>query len=145
MTTIANMSMAGGMLHAMAKEAGIDLPQQPPDDVKKLRDGLAADKGGTLDHEYMAQIVPASTVAVNMFKDEVSKGENPKFVQFAKQMLPKIEKHQQMAVQLSQNMGVAQAKKEQPAGQPTAGSSAPPQPETQGAAGNNAPKPGGEK
>jgi predicted outer membrane protein len=60
-TAIANLGKAGGMLNAMAKEAGSDLPQQPPDDVKKLTDGLAADQGKTLDHEYMAQIVPAST------------------------------------------------------------------------------------
>jgi putative membrane protein len=127
-TTIANMAQAGGALHVMAKMAGKELPQQPPADVQQLARGLSADTGGTLDHEYMAQIVPASTVAVNLFKDEGQKGENPQLVAFAKKMLPKIEQHQKMAVELSQNMGQQQAKAEKGVPQGGAGGSAPPKP-----------------
>ena len=150
--TLEDMGKAGGMLMAMAKASGIDLPKNSPDDVKRLTEALSKDTGSTLDREYMAQIVPGSTMAVNLFKDESKKGQDPKFVEFASEMLPKIEQHQQMAVDVSQNMGVSQAKqeqKEQKAGQPESGSSPPPGSEPQGAAGNGktaAPeKPGAEK
>lgn len=121
--TVENMSKAAGMLHAIASNLGMKLPEQPPADVQKLKQALAADNGSLVDSEYIAQMVPASTVAVNLFKDEASNGQNQKLVEFAKQMLPKLEKHQQMAVQISENTGKKTAGQQQPAESSTTGAS----------------------
>ena len=107
--SVVAFSKAGGMLSAMAHGMGMQLPQQPPAMAQKLGSALAADRGTLLDQEYMAQMVPASTVAVNLFKSEANGGQNPKLRKFASRMLPKLEQHQKMAVRLSQNMGVRQA------------------------------------
>lgn len=118
--TVENMSKAGGMLHAIASNFGLSLPEQPPPDVQKLAQALAADHGKLVDSEYIAQLVPASTVAVNLFKDEENNGKNPKLVHFAKQMMPKLQKHQKMALQISENMGKSTAQ-QHPGGSATTG------------------------
>ena len=112
--TVENMSKAAGMLHALASNFGMNLPQEPPQDVEKLTKALSQDKGDLIDSEYMARLVPASAVAVNRFKDEADDGQNPKLVGFAKQMLPKLEQHQKMAVRISETVGKAEAQSEPP-------------------------------
>lgn len=115
--SVENFAKAGGMLSAMAQSMGMQLPQQPPPEAKKLGHALAADRGKLLDQEYMALIVPASTVAVNLFKSETEGGQNPKLREFASRMLPKLEQHHKMAVQLSENMGARQASRASPSPQ----------------------------
>lgn len=100
--TVENMSKAGGMLQAIANGLGTSLPQQPPEAVQRLKSALAADNGSLVDSEYLAQLLPASTVAVNVFKDEIDHGKNPKLVHFAKRLLPKLKKHRKMVVALSE-------------------------------------------
>lgn len=93
--SLKNFAMAGGMLHTIAAQLGENLPTQPPPDVKKLRNALAADRPGQVDHEYLAMVGPPSDVAVNLFQSEVKNGKVPQLVEFARMVLPKLEKHKQ--------------------------------------------------
>jgi putative membrane protein len=97
-TSLKNFAMAGGMLHAIAAQLGQPLPMHPPSDVQKLRNALAADSPGQVDHEYLAMVGPPSDVAVNLFQGEVKNGKVPQLVDFARKVLPKLEKHKQMTL-----------------------------------------------
>lgn len=104
--TVKNMSQTGGTLHAIASSQGMDLPTEPPEDVKQLKKALAANEGELVDQEYIKQVLPASVVAVNVFEDQVRNGQNPKLVSFAEKMLPKLKQHKQKAETLAGAMGV---------------------------------------
>lgn len=98
-------SSAGGTLEAIARNMGAQLPQQPDPDTRKLAQALAADPTAVVDEEYLAQIVPASTVAVNVFESEAEGGQNPKLKQFASTFLPKLRQQRNTAVRLAENPG----------------------------------------
>lgn len=107
--SLKNFAMAGGMLHAIAAQLGQPLPTHPPSDVQKLRDALAADNPGQVDHEYLAMVGPPSDVAVNLFQGEVKNGKVPQLVDFARNALPKLEKHKQMTLAMLQGKSPASA------------------------------------
>lgn len=101
--TVKSFSKAARKLHAIVKHQNRRLPKSLPPGVKTLAKALAADHGTLVDTEYMGLIVPASMVAVNVFKQEAGNGQNPKLVSFAKTMLPKLERHYRMAVRVAHN------------------------------------------
>ena len=96
--SLKNFAMAGGMLHAIAAQLGKPLPTHPPSDVQKLRNALAADSPGQVNHEYLAMAGPPSDVAVNLFQGEVQNGKVPQLMDFARKVLPKLEKHKRMTL-----------------------------------------------
>ncbi|MEJ2377229.1 MAG: DUF4142 domain-containing protein [Pseudolabrys sp.] len=106
-TTEKNFAQGAKKLHRLAGAIGIALPQKPPADVRTLARALAADRGDLVDREYMAQMVPASTVAVNVFDAEAHSGKNRKLVLFAFHMLPKLKQHHSRALAVVANMGRA--------------------------------------
>ena len=114
--SVENLAKAAGALHAMAQAMGVQLPQQLSAQAEKLKQALAAEKGTLVDSEYMAHIVPASTVTVNLFKDQAENGSIPKLKQFAEEMQPKLERRQRTAKQLAENLGARPATHQ--AGQP---------------------------
>jgi putative membrane protein len=101
--TVKRFSKAARKFHAIAKQQSVRLRKSPPPAVSTLAIALAADHGTLVDREYMGLIVPASMVAVNVFKQEISSGRNPKLVAFARAMLPKLERHYRMAVRIAHN------------------------------------------
>jgi putative membrane protein len=98
--TIQSLSKASDKLKSIAQSLGVDLPQQPPDNVRNLRAALADLSGSRLETEYTWNMLAASTVAVNLFEDEVDDGENDQLVQFAQNMLPRLRKHRDQAAQV---------------------------------------------
>ena len=103
--TVDSMSQAGKQLRSIAQQLGLDLPQQPGEQTQQLQDALADLEGDLLEREYMWNMVAASTVAVNVFEEEVEDGTNPRLVSFADQMLPKLQQHREQAVQIWGNVG----------------------------------------
>lgn len=103
--SVATFSRAGGMLNALAGDAGVTLPRQPSPDARKLTEALAHDPAGVIDEEYMAQVLPASTMTVSLFESEAQNGRNPKLKQFATRMLPELQQRRNLAVRLSKSPG----------------------------------------
>lgn len=77
----------------------------PVCDARKLTEALAHDPSGVIDEEYMAQVLPASTMTVSLFESEAQSGQNPKLKQFATRMLPELQQRRNLAVRLSKSPG----------------------------------------
>lgn len=121
--SVETFSSAAGTLDAIARNVGAQPPQQPDPDTRKLAQALAADPAAVVAEEYLAQVVPASTVAVNLFESEAEGGRNPKLKQFASTFLPKLQQQRNGAVRLAENPGPRGPKRNrafppQPAGKP---------------------------
>ncbi|MGE3280043.1 MAG: DUF4142 domain-containing protein [Alphaproteobacteria bacterium] len=98
--TVDQFGKAAKKLRQIAGEVGISIPEQPPGQVQTLKDALAELEIGTLNRQYLALILPVSVVAVNMFEQEANDGANPKLVNFAQTMLPKIREHRAKVAEL---------------------------------------------
>jgi hypothetical protein len=105
MLGVQNFVKAEDMLRSSARQFQVNLPPGVPQDVAALRRGLAADSGPVLDMEFVDQILPANTVAVNLFSSEIRNGRNPGLVQFARSTLPQLEQRQANLLRLTYDMG----------------------------------------
>jgi predicted outer membrane protein len=104
-TGVQSFSKAEKMLGTLAERLHANLQQISVQDVRMLRHGLAADSGPVLDEEFVAQVLPANTVAVNLFSSEAQRGNNPALVQFARDMLPALQERQANLLHLTFVMG----------------------------------------
>ena len=91
-------------LRTMAQKFQVNLQQDVPQDIATLRQALAADSSPILDAEFVGQLLPANTVAVNLFSSEAAHGQNPLLVQFARDMLPQLEERQAVLLRLTYDM-----------------------------------------
>ncbi len=102
---VQNFVKAEDTLRSDARQFQVNLPTGVPQDISALRRGLSADSGPVLDAEFVDQILPANTVAVNLFSSEIRNGSNPVLVQFARNTLPQLEERQANLLRLTYDMG----------------------------------------
>lgn len=96
--------MAAKNMKQRAMQMDVSLPQSLPRRQQALKDALAELEGETFDEQYMWNMVAAHTVAVNVFEEQVSEGDNPEFVALAEKMLPTLKDHRERAVELWNNI-----------------------------------------
>jgi len=92
---------AGTELTGIATELGATVPKSFDTNHQKIRDQLANMHGPAFDRQYMQIMVDDHDQAVKLFRQEISSSHDPRLKQFAQKVLPTIEEHQKMALDLS--------------------------------------------
>src|SRR5499433_4011125 len=92
---------AGTELTGIATELGATLPKSLDTNHQKIRDQLANMHGPAFDRQYIQIMVDDHDQAVKLFRQEISSSHDPRLKQFAQKVLPTIEEHQKMALDLS--------------------------------------------
>jgi putative membrane protein len=88
-------------LKSIAAKNGKTVASEPSSEQQKTAEALKKNAGKEFDASYAKAMVKDHEEAVALFKKEASSGENAELKQFAKQTLPTLESHLQMAQQLS--------------------------------------------
>jgi putative membrane protein len=88
-------------LTAIAGQAGVETPKALDSDRQKIREQLQSMHGKAFDQQYMRVMVEDHDQAVKLFRQEISSAHDLRLKQFAQKVLPTIEEHQKMALDLS--------------------------------------------
>jgi putative membrane protein len=102
---VQSFSKSKGRLWTIAQEFSVTLPPNPPDDAAKMGRELSGKTPTELDRQYVDDVVPANSLAVNLFNSEAHGGKNPVLVQFAREMLPRLQERQRSLLQFGRQMG----------------------------------------
>jgi putative membrane protein len=90
-------SAANQKLEGVAKMKGIELPQQLDAENQRALDRLSKMRGAEFDRAYMQDMVKDHNKDVNEFRKEAQNGKDPDIREFARQTLPTLQQHDQMA------------------------------------------------
>src|SRR5215217_8199592 len=94
----------GPVLEFLAGKAGLSVPTQPDQAEQAKIDELSKLSGPKFDERYVAEQVADHKQALALLKEEVSKGEDPRLVAFAKHSIPIVEEHLKEAQILSSDL-----------------------------------------
>jgi putative membrane protein len=94
----------GPVLEFLAEKAGLSVPTQPDPTEQAKIDELSKLSGPKFDKAYVAEQVIDHKQALALLKEEVSKGEDPGLVSFAKHTIPIVEEHLKEAQILSSDL-----------------------------------------
>jgi putative membrane protein len=120
---------ANDQLKQIAQQKGIELPQELPTDAQQLHDELAQKSGEEFDRAYMDEMVKDHEEDVEKFRQYTENGQDPDLTGFAKETLPVLEEHLQLAQKTHEQITAAAGGMEQ---QPDAAIESAPQEATQG-------------
>jgi putative membrane protein len=81
-----------------------EVPRTLDADHRRIRDQLRIVHGGTFDRQYVRVMVGDHEQAHSLFRQEADLGHDPQLRQFAQKILPSIEEHQKMALDLSHRL-----------------------------------------
>jgi putative membrane protein len=90
-------SAANQKLEGVARMKGIELPQQLDAEHQQALDRLSKMRGAEFDRTYMQDMVKDHNKDVNEFRKEAQSGKDPDIREFARQTLPTLQQHDQMA------------------------------------------------
>ncbi len=93
-------SSANEALATLATSKGVDLPAKDTDDASKWSDKSGKD----LDEDYMDKMVSDHKDAVALFQKEADKGDDADIKAFARDTLPKLQHHLEMAMDLEKTL-----------------------------------------
>jgi len=97
---IEDHSMANSRLQQLAQARGIALPTDPSQAQKDKLQSLRSSNGADFDRRFTEMLgVQAHRKAVDLFQKETSQGRDPQVVAFARDVLPKLQHHLQVAQQ----------------------------------------------
>lgn len=91
---------AGGQLATIAAAKGVKLPAQDLDDAKKWSKKDTKD----FDKDYAEKMVADHKDAVELFQKQATKGEDADTKAFARDTLPKLQHHLEMAIDLKKSL-----------------------------------------
>lgn len=93
------------LLHEVAKKQGITLPEKKLDAKhQQLFEQLSKLRGAEFDRMYTKDMVMGHQKALEKFETEAKSGQNPQIRTFAKEMLPTLQEHLQLAKQCAQQV-----------------------------------------
>jgi putative membrane protein len=102
---IRDHSSANAKLMALANEKGVVLPIQPSHADKALIKSLKHKIGAAFDRDYITHMVSGHTEAVKMIEKEIADGKDPAVVAFAREILPVIKEHLDLAKEAAAKIG----------------------------------------
>ena len=88
---------ANEKLMAIAEQKGIELSQELPEDAQETYQELQQLSGAEFDQAYMDEMVTDHEEDVELFEKQAESGEDPDLRAFAKETLPILREHLQMA------------------------------------------------
>jgi putative membrane protein len=106
---------ANEQLMQIARDKGVELPQELADEDQQLHDELQQKSGAEFDQAYMDEMVRDHEEDVEEFRQYLEAGQDPDLTGFAEQTLPVLEEHLQLAQQTQEQLTAAAGQGEQPA------------------------------
>jgi putative membrane protein len=97
-------------LATIATGLGADVPKALDPEHERMRQKLQGLHGKPFDEQYMHGMVDDHNKVVKLFKDEERSGSNNALKQFAQKILPVLQEHQTMALELSNKISQASAR-----------------------------------
>lgn len=97
-------SRAGDQLTNIAKERGVQLPQQLDTEHLSMRDRLAKLQGDAFDRAYIKMMIADHDKDVKEFRREAQTGQDRELKRFARETLAIVEQHDQLAHNIERSM-----------------------------------------
>lgn len=91
-------------LKSLAAARNISLPSVPDNDKQKRMDDLKKKTGAEFDSEYIAMMIRSHKEDIEAFQKELDKGSDPEIKTWAKELLPVLHHHLQMAEDIEKNV-----------------------------------------
>jgi putative membrane protein len=107
---IADHNRADARLTAIAQAKGIELPATLDIDHRKLRDKLATEHDGNFNRDYAHAMVVDHDQAIKLFEGEAASGGDRQLQEFARDTLPTLQEHRNMAGDLAAKLGSTAAR-----------------------------------
>jgi putative membrane protein len=107
---IADHTRADARLTAIAQAKGIELPATLDIDHRKLRDKLATEHDGNFNRDYAHAMVVDHDQAIKLFNTEADSGGDRQLQEFARNTLPTLHEHRNMAGDLAAKLGSTAAR-----------------------------------
>jgi len=95
---------AGDQLANIAKQRGVQLPQQLDSEHVSTRDRLAKLQGDAFDRAYIKAMVADHDKDAKEFRRQAQMGQDPELKRFARETLAVIEQHDQLAHNIERSM-----------------------------------------
>lgn len=101
---IADHGKVNARLTAIAGGDRVAMPQTPDIDHQKLREKLANEHDGDFDRDYARAMVADHDRALKLFQQEEQSGRDSQLSEFARNTLPILQQHRQMAYALASKL-----------------------------------------
>ncbi len=88
----------------LAKKMKIDPPTRPTEDAKETYDRLAKLSGQKFDEEFVEAAVKDHKKDIDAYTEQVEDGKNKQVVEYARETLPVLKKHLELAQKLEKKM-----------------------------------------
>lgn len=103
-TLVSDHEKAKAQSVELAKEMKIDPPTKPTEDAKETHDRLAKLSGKKFDEEFVEAAVKDHKKDIELYSEQVEDGKNKKVVEYARETLPVLEKHLELAQKLEEKV-----------------------------------------
>ncbi len=100
-------SSANDKLKSIAQQKGVDLPQSMPDQAQQAYNDLQSKSGRGFDQAYIDKMVADHQKAVDLFQQEAKAGKDTDLQNFAKQTLPTLQEHLDLAQKTQEQVTAA--------------------------------------
>lgn len=88
---------------ALAKEAGVNVPQDTNEDARWTYERLSSMTGAAFDKAFVEAAIDDHEKDIELYSEQAEDGDNPKVVEYAQATLPGLKKHLDMARKLESN------------------------------------------
>lgn len=102
-------SQANQKLSEIAKRAGSPPTKEPPASAQRKAMKLRDLNGAEFDRAYIAAMIEDHKKAIKTFTEQAEDGDNPELKDFARQSLPKLQQHRDMAQNIQAELQGQQA------------------------------------
>ena len=100
-------SLANEKLKTIAEEKGVQLPQELPADAQQKYEELQQLSGAEFDTAYMDEMVQDHEKTIELFEQQAESGEDAALSGFAKESLPTLREHLEMAKEVQSQLTAA--------------------------------------
>lgn len=97
-------SKANQQLAQLAKQKKLEVPATLPPDAKAAKERLSQLSGMEFDRAFMRQMLNDHQKTIALFQRQAESGEDPELRQLAKQTLPVLQQHLELAQQIDSQM-----------------------------------------
>lgn len=97
--------VANERLRNIAEQQNVELPDEPNEQQKQTAEKLSNLEGEQFDRQYLQAMIEDHKKAIELFKQQAQSGQSPEVQQYAKQTLPALQAHLEMAQQIEQQVG----------------------------------------
>lgn len=101
----ASHEVANERLQNIAEQQNVELPDEPNEQQKQTQEKLSELEGEQFDRQYLQAMIEDHKKTIELFKQQAQSAQDPEVQNYAKQTLPALQAHLEMAQQIQQEAG----------------------------------------